>query len=135
VPQIVALYEEAISDTAREPVDQGAAARALALYLHQLNKLNPEPTEQLRRDHDEQLNTVYRTIAAAEARVAAAEERTAIVERQIASHQVIGDAKQAQIDALVSEVETMRASSSWRVTEPLRRLGTSSRRLTRRGQS
>ncbi len=117
VPRIVELYEEAVADAKRRPTDEREATAALADYMYQLNKLDPVPAEPLRQRYEEQLNAAYRALDLARAghwAVTVPEENAAL---------------QGKLVAAEAELETMRNSTSWRMTGPLRRLGSSARKV------
>jgi predicted nucleic acid-binding Zn-ribbon protein len=112
VPRIAQLYEEAIAESKSAPADEREANEAVAVYLYQLNKLNPMPSEETRRIYETQLNTAYRaldraghdqqTIAAMEAKAAALEaELAAALDRAGQDRQTIAamEAKAAALEA------------------------------------
>jgi hypothetical protein len=138
LPRVVQLYEEAIADSKRAPTGEREGSEAVADYLYELNKNNAMPTKEIYQHFETQLRTAYRALdkarqdqqaAAVTERHAAALEAAVMELRAAAPEAAAMERKTAALDA---ELDTMRNSSSWRVTGPLRRLGYSARKAASR---
>jgi hypothetical protein len=161
VGRLAMLYDEAIKEAKSAPVDERAAANAIADYLYQLNKLNPVPRDEIERFYSARLTAAYRaldrarhdqrelaamaaTAAALEGKADALAGKAAALEAVLEAHRTLDQLRDDQqrvsgtagdVSAAETELETMRNSTSWRMTAPLRRLGSSARNLAHRARN